>query len=102
MSLPPPSAERTRKHLRRVDLDGYKRVDGLWDIEARLTDRKDHDYPLASGVVARGEPVHDMLARVTIDREMTIVEAVVVLAAAPYNELCGEIAPDYGDRKSVV
>ncbi len=48
MPLPPPSAQRTRMHVRSVQLDGYKRSDGCWEIEARLTDVKDHDYPLFS------------------------------------------------------
>ena len=49
MPLPPSSAERSRLHLRRVTLEGYKRVDGLWDIEAHMVDSKDQDYPLSSG-----------------------------------------------------
>jgi hypothetical protein len=55
MPLPPPTAQRTRMHVRSVQLDGYKRGDGCWDIEARLTDVKDHDYPLSSGLRQRGE-----------------------------------------------
>jgi hypothetical protein len=67
MPLPPPTAERTRMHVRSVQLDGYKRNDGCWDIEARLVDVKDHDYPLSSGLRKQGEAVHDMWVRVTID-----------------------------------
>lgn len=95
MPLPPPTAERTRVHTRRVELDGFKRADGLWDIEARLIDVKNHDYPLSSGLRKRGDPVHDMWVRVTIDHQMKIVDAAAGIEAMPYEQHCDRIAPDY-------
>ena len=95
MPLPPPTAERTRMHVRSVQLDGYKRVDGCWDIEARLVDVKDHDYPLSSGLRLKGEPVHEMSVRVTVDRDMHIIDAVASTDAMPYGGLCDRITPDY-------
>ena len=53
--------------------EGYKRADGLCDIEAHLIDIKDHDFTLMTGVRRAGEPIHDMWLRVTIDRNFTIV-----------------------------
>ena len=50
------------------------RDDGLIDLEAQLTDLKDIDYPLSSGLRKVGEPVHDLFIRVTVDREFTIVD----------------------------
>ncbi|HUY02427.1 MAG TPA: DUF2889 domain-containing protein [Rhodocyclaceae bacterium] len=94
MPLPLPSAPRHRTHTRSIVLEGWKRDDGLWDIEARLTDLKDHDYPLASGLRARGEAVHDMLVRVTIDTDFQIVDAVAAIDAVPYPG-CEAIAPAY-------
>src|SRR4029450_8657043 len=49
MSLPVTEVERELTHTRRVRYEGYKRTDGLWDIEAHLTDVKNNDYPLKSG-----------------------------------------------------
>lgn len=95
MPLPPPTAERTRMHVRRVQLDGYKRVDGQWDIEARLTDVKDHDYPLSSKTIPQGEAVHDMWVRVTIDRKMNVTDAVACTDAMPYEGMCDGIHPSY-------
>jgi len=95
MPLPLSTVERTRMHVRNVQLDGYKRADGWWDIEARLTDRKDHEYPLSAKTVARGEPVHDMWVRVTIDAKMNVLYALAGTDAAPFDELCSSIAPDY-------
>lgn len=95
MSLPAAIVSRTRVHTRRIVVDGWRRDDGLWDMEARLTDQKDHDYPLASGLRRKGEPVHDMWVRVTIDRSMTIRDAVACADAVPYPGGCETIAPAY-------
>lgn len=95
MPLPPSSVERTLVQLRSVQLFGYKRTDGRWDIEARITDTKNHDYPISSKTIARGEPVHDMWVRVTIDHQMNVLDASASSDAAPYDEHCTAIAPDY-------
>jgi len=95
MPLPVSDVSRTRIHLRSIVLEGWRRDDGLWDIEARLTDVKDHDYPLASGVRRQGEPVHDMRIRATIDRDMTIHALAASSDAVPYPGGCDAIAPDY-------
>ena len=91
----PGQCGRTRSHTRNIFLEGYKRDDGLWDIEARLTDRKDQDYILASGVRPRGEPIHDMFVRVTIDADFNIVAANAAVEAMPYSA-CASIAAAYG------
>jgi len=95
MPLPPPSAERLRLHRRSVKMDGFKRTDGLWDIEARLVDAKDHEYPMSSGLRKPGEAVHDMSVRVTIDSTMTILDVATCTDAAPYMGACDIILPDY-------
>lgn len=95
MPLPPAGAERNRIHQRRIKLDGFKRADGLWDIEARLVDTKDHDFPLSSGLLKSGEAVHDMRVRVTIDSKMNVVDVAVCTEAAPFMGNCESIAPDY-------
>jgi hypothetical protein len=78
-----------------VRYEGYKRADGLWDIEAHLSDVKNHDYPLKTGIRRAGQPVHDMWVRVTIDRHLTILDALAVTDAVPYPGGCETIAPAY-------
>ena len=94
MPLPPP-APRQRKHTRRIVLEGFHRDDGLWDIEARITDEKTRDFPLASGVRPLGQPVHDMSLRLTIDETLTVRDAQAVSDAVPYPGQCETIAPAY-------
>jgi len=95
MPLPVPQVERQLTHTRRVRFEGYKRADGLWDIEGHLTDIKNHDYNLKTGVRRAGQPVHAMWIRVTIDSNFTIVDAVASSDAVPYAGGCETIAPAY-------
>jgi hypothetical protein len=96
MPLPIQDVERELTHTRRVRFEGYKRADGLWDIEGHLTDVKNHDFTLQTGVRRAGLPVHDMWVRLTIDTELNVISAVAVSDAVPYPGACETIAPDYG------
>jgi hypothetical protein len=95
MSLPVTEVERSLVHTRRVRYEGYKRADGLWDIEAHLTDIKNHDYQLKTGVRRAGQPVHSMWIRLSIDRKFNIVEAEASADAVPYPGGCETITPAY-------
>jgi hypothetical protein len=74
MPLSPP-ASRTLRHTRAITVEAYARDDGLWDLDACIRDVKTHDIELPSGFRPGGLPVHDLKLRVTIDRDMTIVDA---------------------------
>ena len=95
MPLPVSEVERELTHTRRIRYEGYKRSDGLWDIEAHLLDTKNHDYHLKTGVRRAGQPIHDMWLRVTIDRTMNIVDAHASMDAVPYPGGCEQIPPAY-------
>lgn len=95
MPLPVSEVEREHTHARRVRYDGYKRADGLWDIEAHLSDVKHHDYRLKTGVRRAGQPIHEMWLRVTIDRKLNVVDATASSDAVPYPGGCESIAPAY-------
>ncbi|HMV18583.1 MAG TPA: DUF2889 domain-containing protein [Rhodocyclaceae bacterium] len=95
MSLPPSSAARRRVHARRIEIEGFLREDGLLDLDARLTDVKDQDYVIASGLRKAGEPIHDLFLRVTIDTQFNIVGACAVSARVPYPGGCETITPAY-------
>ncbi|HEX5863919.1 MAG TPA: DUF2889 domain-containing protein, partial [Casimicrobiaceae bacterium] len=74
MPLAQPSIARTRLHTRRVVYEGFRRDDDLFDLDGHLTDVKDHDYTLLTGVRRAGDPVHDMWARVTVGRDCIVRE----------------------------
>lgn len=77
---------RRHAHRRTIIADGYEREDGLWDIEARMTDIKSEsvDNEERGGFVAAGEPFHDMYLRLTIDRTLLIHQAEAVIDASPF------------------
>ena len=95
MPLPPPTAQRARKHTRSITFEGFRRDDGLWDIEAHLVDVKDQDLNLRSGVRKAGVPVHDISVRVTIDNAMNVVDVVACADYTPFSGVCEQILPDY-------
>jgi hypothetical protein len=83
MALSPP-AEREPLHRRACDIRGYRRADGLWDIEGRLTDTKTYAFPNEwRGEIASGEPIHDMWIRLTVDDDFVVRDIEVVTDAGP-------------------
>lgn len=66
-------APRELLHLRDIELRGFRREDGLFDIEARLTDTKTYAFSNQDrGEITPGTPLHGMLARMTVDENMLI------------------------------
>lgn len=86
---------RRHVHTRSIKVDAYARDDGLWDIEAVLTDTKPRDFLLATGMRPAGVPVHDMNLTVTIDTQLNIVAAEAHSRSVPYPGQCEAIQPDY-------
>jgi hypothetical protein len=81
---------RQLRHRRAIRLEAFERDDGLWDIEACLTDDKPRDVELATGVRPNGLPIHELWLRITIDRKLTIVDAEASSQWSPYGALCAE------------
>lgn len=95
MPLSPSPVPRRRLHQRSITYEGFRRDDGLFDIEAHLLDAKDHDFELMTGTRPAREAVHDMWARVTIDGHFVIHAIEVRTEAMPYPEACDRIEPSY-------
>jgi hypothetical protein len=95
MPLSAPVTPRQRLHSRNVTYEGFQRGDGLFDIEGRLTDVKDHDTTLLSGVRPAGEAIHDMWVRVTIDRDYVVRDIEAQTDQMPYPGGCDRITPQY-------
>ncbi|MEX5745246.1 DUF2889 domain-containing protein [Massilia sp. X63] len=94
MPLSPP-VSRSLRHTRAITVEAYARDDGLWDLDASIRDVKTRDIELGSGIRPGGVPVHDLKLRVTIDRNMTIVDAEAASDAVPYPGYCETIGPAY-------
>jgi hypothetical protein len=94
MPLTPPQP-REALHKRSIEINGYRRADGLYDLEAHLTDTKTFGQTnYDRGYIAAGEPVHDMWLRLTIDETMQIVGVDAVSDKTPYM-MCPSAAPNF-------
>ena len=94
MPLSPPVSRQLR-HRRAIRAEAFEREDGLWDIEACLTDEKPRDVTLASGVRPNGSPIHELWLRITIDRKLNVVDAEASSDWVPYPGLCEASNPAY-------
>ncbi|HLJ62647.1 MAG TPA: DUF2889 domain-containing protein [Stellaceae bacterium] len=101
MPLSSPTVPREHIHTRAIDARGYLREDGLWDVEAHLTDVK--TYPFDNhfrGVLAPGQPVHEMWIRLTLDDRLFIHEIEAVTDASPY-AICPAITDNFKRLKGL-
>jgi len=89
------SAPREALHHRAISARGYKRNDGLFEVEAHLHDTKSFDFKLVSGVREANTAIHEMWLRLTYDTTLTIIDAEAATDAAPYAGTCGTITPKY-------
>jgi Protein of unknown function (DUF2889) len=82
---------RQELHLRRIEMRGFARSDGLYEVEGRVVDTKTRDFtPPSNGrFVAAGEPIHDMGVRLVFDDEFTVHAIETFTDASPYG-ICGE------------
>ena len=79
---------REELHFRRIDMRGWRRSDGLYEVEGRVIDRKPHVFksPNGSKVVPAGEPIHDMTVKLVFDEDMLVHAVTAFTASAPYDD----------------
>ncbi len=95
MPLSAPASRRSLKHTRSIQVAAFARDDGLWDLDAHITDIKPRAIRLAASVRPANTPLHDLWLRLTIDTQLTVVDAEAVSDAVPYPGFCDTIGPDY-------
>lgn len=82
---------RDELHHRRIDMRGYRRSDGLFEVEGRVIDRKTEDFSPASGdrLVPAGQAIHDMGVRLVFDARMEVIAVHTFTDASPYADCPG-------------
>ena len=95
MTIPAAAAHRQLKHRRQIDVQVFARGDGLWEVDATLTDTKTRDAHLAASVRPAGTPIHEMLLRLVVDQQLNIREAGSETRWMPYPPLCAEHGDAY-------
>ncbi len=89
LALSPPSP-RKLSHTRTVVYQGYDREDGLWDIEAELTDVKTYDFKVPNErLFPANEPIHRLKIRVTLDSRLVIKDIATSMDSIPHPECSG-------------
>ena len=88
-------ARRDHIHSREIHCRGFRREDGLWDIEGELVDTKTYSFANRDreGIVA-GEPIHHMRIRLTLDDDMLVHACEAATEAGPF-DLCPAITPTF-------
>ena len=88
MDSPSTDNEREAFYFRHVDYAGYRRVDGLWDIEGHFVDRRTTDCPCVDrgGTIRAGEAFHEMFLTLTVDDDLFIRELKVKIDKHPYKQ----------------
>ena len=80
-----PAVPREAVHKRQINCNGFVRADGLYDIEAELTDHKTYDFPSDfRGTVTPDLAVHHMVLRIAVDRDRVIQHAEAITITGPY------------------
>lgn len=82
-------ADREELHHRQIDLRFYRRRDGLYEIEGRLVDTKQHAFrrQLASEDAPPGAPLHDITVTLVINGDMQVIDAMAGMQTTPF-EVC--------------
>ena len=92
--LPPPT-ERLRVHTRSIVCRGFKRADGLIDIEGRFIDTRAFAYSSEwRGHTPAGKALHHMQVRLTIDDQRVIRELVSAMPSTPHSG-CPEVNANF-------
>lgn len=88
------SITRTRTHVRQIRYEGYRRSDGLWDIELRLCDERDYaSQGFERGAIPPGSPVHDIRLCVTLDDALVVRAITGEYAARPFGACVRALPP---------
>ena len=95
--MPAPETDTRRLiHRRQIVCEAYERDDGLWDLEASLSDIKTYPIPNRDrGTIEAGDPIHGMWLCLTVDAAFEIRDVAVRMEKTPF-AICPAIEPDYG------
>lgn len=90
------TVKRTHLHKRQIEVQGFLREDGLWEVEGLLFDTKSYPLEVDSGKIPVGQPLHDMTFTLTVDDSLKIVDARATLSATPYKD-CPNAGETYAE-----
>lgn len=88
MTLPTAAPDRLLKHRRCIDVQVFARGNGLWEVDALITDTRTQDTLPSGRHRPAGTPIHEMLLRLVVDSQLNITEAGSETRWMPYMGTC--------------
>lgn len=81
-----PTQARRELHQRALDMRTYQREDGLYEVEARLVDRKPFAFKRESSPqpVPAGAALHDLCLRITLDDDYVVRQIEAASEVTPW------------------
>lgn len=93
--MPLPAVEnREHIHTRTIEINAFRRDDGLMDVEGRIVDVKPFAHQMMDSAREAGEPVHDLSIRITLDDELTVKDAVASMDQGAHS-MCPGAEPNF-------
>lgn len=85
------NTEREEMHRRQVDIRFYRRPDGLYEVEGRLVDTKNHAFrrQLAEEDSPPGSTLHDITVTLVVDDALVVQEASATMRTTPFGVCSG-------------
>lgn len=94
MPLSPPRS-RSPVTARAIRCEGFRRDDGLWEVEAFLADTRTFEAPSPfRATVPAGQPFHEMWLRLAFNDDREIREIEVAIDSRPFPE-CPSVLPNF-------
>lgn len=94
MPLRPPKP-RSALTARAIRYEGFRREDGLWEVEGHLADTRTYEAPTPwRPTVPAGAPFHEMWIRLAFDDQREIREIEVAIDSHPFPE-CPSVQPNF-------
>ncbi|MDF0544290.1 DUF2889 domain-containing protein [Sphingobium sp. H39-3-25] len=80
-------AEREELHTRTIEMRGFRRADGLFEVEGRVIDTKPFDYRPRSGEyeVPKGQRIHDITLTLVLDERLEVKDVRTHMRSTPYD-----------------
>ena len=101
MALPTAARERQLKHRRSIEVDIYACGNGLWEVDARISDVRTAPTCMVTGVLPAGQPIHDMLLRLVVDERFNVIDAGAQTTSMPYPGECERYGDAYARLKGL-
>ncbi len=88
-------------HTRKIVADGFRRSDGLYELEASISDCKHYEFNSDYlGKVKPGQFFHNMKIHIVLDTSLTIIDINAQTLASPF-AICPNITSNYQKLKGI-